>query len=168
MCARQYTQPLPCLLCVAVKPPWIRLELQLQGARQEPTAYGLGTTLYFHLWLDNSIYISQVQSGSEMTRICNITVSELIQFYGSALALWSTLVWTVQARTHHRGWGNLRKMMQIWKPVFLLLICRGRLYWLQNLIYELINWSLLWSYFIGLLWSQTLISSLLQYSMMPI
>lgn len=57
VCASGRTQPLPCLLCVAVRPPWMRLELQLQGGRKNPTAYGFGTTLYFHLWPDNSTYI---------------------------------------------------------------------------------------------------------------
>lgn len=52
-CQSAPNRPLPRLLCAAVKPPWIRLELQLQGGRRQPKAYGLKATLYFHPWLDN-------------------------------------------------------------------------------------------------------------------
>lgn len=67
------TQPLPCLLCVAVEPPWIRLDAQSQTGRKNPTVYGTGTTLcsslawqqFWHFW---------VQSEKEMTeRRCHIT-----------------------------------------------------------------------------------------------
>lgn len=47
--ASVFTPPLPCLLCEAVKPPWIRLGQKLQGGRMESN----------HLWLwDNIIFSS--------------------------------------------------------------------------------------------------------------
>lgn len=73
VCASVFTQPLPCLLCLAVKPPWIQVEPKLQGGRKSPTAHGFGTTLYFHLWLENRFYIlksSLKWNNSEMSYYC--------------------------------------------------------------------------------------------------